>query len=371
MFSTLIQPHHIVSSNLKEIEFEEGIARGYFARKDKNKYWITEDTFDLLPIRIKDTQELKYKEDIVLNPHGSIITFRIKPEQTMKVRDMVDGFCPFTHTHPDQLMLLKFIAISSYIGKTFICVASEPNFLKSSIFKVIHSITDKCPVFKPRSIPGVLNKISGTGNMVFDEAHECKKDIRDIMEEFALDIGGGSTVYINGAMKSANTKNKYDCALQSITFLYNNLDCYREPDKKYFEVIFSNNKAMDDRFLKLKLKGKLTQKFTRNFDIAKTADDNRQFYIDWHKELEFLKEYKGTAKAQRKWVTKSVLDLKGRRRVVYDEITWLIDVYSQTQDEYDKYVKLLDEAVIGYKEMVAPLLGIMQEEEKIEVEDVE
>ena len=98
----------------------------------------------------------------------------------------------------------------AFISRLYICIASESEFGKSSVFDVIHYLTDKSPVFKPRSVPGVLNQINGSGNLVFDETHRCKKEVRDIIEEFALQIGGGKALYINGAMQAKNTKARYN-----------------------------------------------------------------------------------------------------------------------------------------------------------------
>jgi len=185
-----------------------------------------------------------------------------------------------------------------------------------------------------------------------------------------LDLGGGKTVYINGSLKASMTKSKYDCPLQSITYLYNNVDCYKEPEKRYFEVIFKNNKAMDDRLLKLKLAGIMTQKWTRDFDIKGTAENNRDYYINLNKMLLWLQEYKKSGKYVKKFVDHTLLELKGRRKIVFDEITWLLDMYCETQDEYDKYVRLLEEAVIKYREMVSVLKDDDGDSYKVETEDV-
>lgn len=359
LYDTLIQPHHIVSDNLKSVLFDSASEedRGYFARKEKIKYWLDEEHLPLLPLRIKKTQELQYKEDIILKPI-EVATFKIKPEHKTDMKKLIDGLCPFEHTEMKHWILMKMIAIAGYVGKTFICVASEPNFGKTSIFSVVHGMTDKCPVFKPRSIPGVLCKINTTGNMVFDEAHEAQKDTRDIMEEFTLAIGGGSTTYINGAMKSHMTKSKYDCTLQSITYLFNNVDCYKAPEKSYFEVIWKNNKAMNDRLLKFRVKGKMTQMFSRDFDVKGEAEKNKMFYIDFAKELAYLQEFKKSGKYKKKFTdftpTPS-LKIKGRKLQVWNEIMWIVDQYSQSQEEYNEWFKLMEQCVKEYQDMISVL----------------
>lgn len=354
LFSNLIYQSDVISDNLKEVEFDGGYeaVRGYFARKNKIKYWLDEKLFDMLPIRLGDNnEEMINKEDVVIRPLNPI-PFKITPKHTMDVRTLVDEFAPFEHSHPENWKLLKFIALMGFVSRTFVCVSSKSHFGKSSLFDLIHYLTDKSPVFKPRSVPGVLNQINEIGNMVFDETHRCKKEVRDIIEEFALQIGSGKSLYINGALKSTNTKPTYDCVLQSITFLYNNTDNYNNPEKDYFEFIFSNNKAIDDRFLKIKVDGILTENFTKDFDMPKVARENRMYYIQVAKELLYLQKQKLENKYQRKYVTHSTSNLKGRKLMIFNDITWMMDMYASSQDEYDEMVKLFDNCIFDYKEMV-------------------
>lgn len=373
MYETLIHEHNIISDSVKEIEFLDKDnmpfkpLRGFLAKKKMQKYWIDQQIFKSLPLRVGDKiEELKYKEDIImrsLNPRA----FNIISEKKFGTREFIDSFVPFEHTHPEQWMLLKFIALSSMISRTYICIASPSEFGKSSIFDVMHYITDKCPVFKPRSIPGVLNKISGTGNIVFDEIHECKREVKEIIEEFALQIGGSKAVYINGALKSKNTKSTYDCHLQSITFLYNNIDSYND-ESAYFEFIFSNNKAIDTRFLKFRLDGKLLEKFSKDFSIPDVAEENRRFYIDFAKQMLYLQDLKKNNGYDLRYTHNSTLDLKGRRKLIYNDIAWLIDMYCESQQEFNKYIELMDNCIMNYRKMINMIDGnqLKQYEEVIE-----
>lgn len=361
MYSKLIHEHNLSSTTLKIIEFtdEQGYPlqpiEGFFAVKDRTKYWIDKDLISELPLKAgKDVQRLSYKEDIVLRPMNPA-KFRILPEQKFNIRMMIDEFVSFEHTHPKDWQLLKFIALAGMVGRTYICVSSPSEFGKSSIFDVMHYLTDKCPVFKPRSIPGVLNHINSTGNLVFDETHECKKEVLNIIEEFALQIAGGKSIYINGALKSAKTRDRYNCCNQSITFLYNDVGNYKDPKKEYFEYIFSNNKAIDTRFLKVKLKGKLTEEFSKDFDIPQCARSNLVYYMNFLKTVEYLRELRTNNGYVRLRKHDTLLNIKGRRRMVYDEITWLMDMYSTSQEEYDELVSGLDTAITEYKVMVSEL----------------
>ncbi len=371
LFNNLIYEHNLITSTLKEIEFSDPSGnpcspiRGFFAVKDKVKYWIDEGIINDLPIRVgNQVEELLYREDVIIRPLNPT-KFKIVPFHSFTMKQVIETIAPFNHSNPDAWTLLKLIAIASYVGRTYICIASNSSFGKSTTFDIIHSITDKCPVFVPRTVPGVLNQINGVGNLVFDEIHDCKGDVKKVIEEISLQVGGGKSVYINGALEAKKTKSKYNCSNQSITFLYNDLDHYKNPEKEYFEYTFSNNIAIDDRFLKLRLQGKLTEKFDRDFDIIAIAEANKNLYISLAKELAYLQELKLKNGYQRRFDDNSILQVKGRRKNILTEIAWVIDMYSDSQLEFDKYYTLLEKAVVDYRIMLGEQTTIIVEQEEV------
>lgn len=366
MFDYLIHPYNIISESSKNYTFEDENGqelvpmRGYFAMKDvdnkKTKYFIEEQYYEELPIRVIETKEIYFKDNartksILLQPIH-IQPFRIKLQKMWDSdKEFFDMIAPFEHSHPDQWTLAKLIAIIGYIGKTFTCNCSSSEFGKSSIYLLLDAITKKCPVFQPRSVPGILAQITSDGNMIFDEVHETAAEVKACMENFSLQVAGNSPIYINGAMKSANTKPKYDVAQQSITFLYNIYSNYSNPEKQFWDNIWSNSKAMDSRFLKLKFEGKLLEEFDKDFDIPKIADENKMFYVNIAKHLLYLKQLKISNSNQSKWLRDNV-NLTGRHKIIYDEILWILDLYSESQAEFDRFVNLLNQSITGYKEMI-------------------
>ncbi len=368
MFETLIYQHNVITETAAQwtLEDKEGKElekpiKGYFAMKDidnkKTKYFIREKMYSELPVRVEESKEMLFrdsskKKSIVIMP-TAVTPFRIKPEKVYQNNhNFIDDISPFHHSRPEMWTLNKIIALMGYLGKLFVGVCSLSEFGKSSIYLTLDSITKRCPVFQPRSVPGVLAQITGEGNMVFDESQETSADVKKLMENFSLQVGGNSPIYINGAMKAKNTKPRYDVAHQSITFLYNVYSHYKEPDNHFFDYIWSNRKAMDSRFLKVKLEGVLLEKFDKNFNIVEVAKKNRLFYMNIAKHLLWLKNLKLTNGYERRYAKKGILNLKGRHKIIFDEITWGIDLYCDTQGEYDIYFDLLEGCIVAYKEML-------------------
>ena len=368
MYESLIHVHNITTESSKHYSFEDEHEielplqlRGYFAFKDldgkKSKFFIEEKYYHELPIRVNAYEEIFFRDSgkvrsIVLRPID-ITPFRIKPQKVWEDNHkFVDIIAPFQHTHPEYWNLSKIVAMMGYVGKTFCCISSLSEFGKSSIYSIMNAITQKVPVFQPRSVPGVLAQITGDGNMVFDEVHDAPSEVKACMENFSLQVAGSSSIYINGAMRSKNTKAKYDVAQQSITYLYNVFTHYSDPTKQFWDNIWSNTKAMQSRFLRLKFDGRLEEKFDKDFDVIAEAENNRMLYVKIAKHLLYLKQIKLNNSYKRKYQVQSNIHLKGRHKICYDEITWGLDLYSKDQKEFSDYVSLLDKSIHGYKEMI-------------------
>lgn len=380
MFDTLVHRHNIITDSVKSFVFEDQYGqeleamRGYIAMKDadgrKTKYFVEDEFYDELPIRVNDSEEVFMGESAIkksilkrpLNP----TPFRIRPEKCFpSTKQFVDEFADFEHSMPESWTLAKIIAIMGYVGKTFMGICSSSEFGKSSIYEILHGITQKSPVFQPRSIPGILTQITADGNMVFDEVHQSTSDVKKCMENFTLQVAGNKPIYINGAMQAKNTKAKYDVSQQSITYLYNLKSYYSKPDEDFFDYFFSNNQAIDTRLLKVKLEGKLLEKFDRNFNLQKVADDNKMYYMKIAKYLLYLKGLRLSNGYTRRYGYQAKIGLKGRRKQIYDEITWLIDMYAEDMEEHCNFIELLNKSIIDYQDMVKVEKPIFAEEETI------
>ena len=375
MYSTLIHPHSIRSETLKQIDLKNSLTedtfltKGFFAVKDRCKYWITPQFIDSLPVRVEDEEcdEYTHQDDVVLYPRNPKI-FKITPEECFKPTEFLDHFMNFKHSNQTTWDLIRIIGIALQIGRGYVCLATNPSSGKTSVFDTLHSITDTCPVFKPRSVPGVLHQITGTGNMVFDDVLEARKDVREIMEEMCLQIGGWRSIYINGALHTVNTKKEYSVTNQSITFLYNRRKDYSNPDKKYFDIMFENNGAIDNRFLKVMLNGVLEEDFKVDFNISKTAEEHKLYYIKLAKYFLWLMEEKAKNNLKKRYTpTNRLLTLKGRRKDIFENIDIIMQQFAKNSKQYNDWHTALELGVIAYQDMFQVTTDKLTDiEEKVE-----
>ena len=381
LYSELIHEHHLTSRTLKLVMFEEekamGAARGYFAVKTLGdtdvKYFIPEPHRQHLPIKYKpaELKEVTYKTgsnsaDVVKKPlsNAKPIVFRIKPEDNMSVRDIVDEFT-WEHSCMPHWILNILIALAGFGGRTYMGICSESEFGKSSTYDNIHALTDKSLVFKPRSIPGMISAITETGNMVFDEVHDCDKPIKKLMEDFCLDAGGRRPFYQNGALKAKGLKQRYSLINQSVTFLYNVISQYDSPNS-FYENIWTNPVAMDKRFVRVKLKGVLKEDFTleEGIDLTEMAKANRDRYVQVTKKLFDIQDKMMNNKFVRRYsYALNNIPVRGRKIHTYNAVTMMIDQWAENVGEYVSMVEVFNQAIRDYEYMLVP------EEQKLKVSE--
>lgn len=367
MFETLVHQENIISDTVKVFTFEDKDSneieplKGYLAVKEikgtLHKYFIEEKYRKLMPLRMNNCEELYLKEStqrkaVVFRPLKPT-PFRINPEQTfINCRTMVDELCSFEHTNPAAWTMMKLISIIAVISKTFLGISTPSEFGKSSIFNCIHGITQKSIVYQPRSEAGVLIQINEDGNMIFDEACDCDTKVKRIIGKFTLKVADNSPTYVNGAVKATYLKQIYDITKQSITFIYNLYNYYKNPDDDFFDKMFPNNPAIHSRMLKLKFDGTLTENFSKDFDMHETAEQNKMYYIKVVKYLLWLKQLRAKNAYERRYKYESQVIRSGRKKLIYDELSWIIDIYCESEREYQDFIMLLDKSIIEYKEMV-------------------
>lgn len=333
LFETLLHEHNVISDNLKELENTDTGVRyqGYYAKKDKNLYFLNKETLKELPVRINETIEEKDGKNIVF-----VITkfrsFKIKGEKTIPFKILIDELACFEHTKPIDWTLYKIICLASYCGRTFTRISTNPAFGKNSMKNIMNLLTDQVKVVKPRSVPGVLKELTPTGELVLDESSGLKKEIRDLIQEIVLQLGDGSPTYTNGALKSQShhTKDKYDVHGLSITAMYNRLSDYKG-EGEFFDYQFANNSAIKDRLFPLLFEGTLNERFELDFNPKEEAEIHKTSIIQLLKNIQYYKE---NWRNELKDYNTIIHNCKGRHKQSVEVFFDFINLYSDSEEEY-------------------------------------
>jgi len=354
-FSTLLHEHNVISSSVIRYEFaddnvnSDGITSvsGWLLKKDKILYLLDKDDINKLPIRINEKQI----QEIILknNKHVQIlhepISFKITPNKIFTFRTLIDSMCPFKHSQPDNYTLYKIIMVGAWLDRYYVRLCTESEFGKDSFSTPMQSLLqDYRVVSEPRTVPAILREITRDGVIVFNEAcGNLKKDVKDVMEGFMLNVAADDPIYKNGAKASAahGTKDVYDISGESVVAIYNNLQQYKEV-KKYFDYQFNNNDAIQSRLLPLKANGVLLEDFSIELDFADLAEKNQTYYANVLKSLSWYKQNHFAEYSQNTHFKPISTDfLSNRHKNTFNKIMAKIALYCENQEEYDKFVNLL------------------------------
>jgi hypothetical protein len=220
-------------------------------------YALSKEQIDKLPIKIRPNGTKPMflrKEDRACNIVEECASFRIAPAKLMELKELAQAFIS-PHSQPEEYELYVITALSMLLGRGACWISTNPAFGKSGLLKTFNMLFDGVPVNeRVRTVPAIYKHIPEDGILVIDEM--AKKDsessenllyalniIGDVNESRIVMNTGGSAAYGTNVPKSLRNT--------SIMCLMNRVSDYETPEK-FAEFMFSNNAALDRRFLKLR-----------------------------------------------------------------------------------------------------------------------
>jgi len=307
-----------------------------------------------MPIKITKSVKTAYKS-YVYHYVTKFSSVRIVENKALDFRELVNNIGDFNHTTKDtEFLIYKIAIISLYLRKGFCRTVSGAGFGKNSIPNIIKSLMTDVAIINPRSTAALEHKLIHK-YIILDELTNLSKDQRDLMQEALLRIGDFTTSYEKGTRGSSKigTKDEYNISKLSITILFNVLGYYVKSNQqnKYFDYVFQP--ALLDRFLPLKFDGILdTTQFIHVSDPVKIAKELKE---DIKNIIKSMKYYQlNFEKEQKSFIVKNIprLSKTGRIDKTFAVILKGINLYSRTQEEFDKYSGILYEAHLKYGKMM-------------------
>ena len=114
----------------------------------------------------------------------------------------------------------------------------------------------------------------------------------------------------------------------------------------------------------------MMQSFNKDFDMKETAIINKMYYVKIAKYFLWIKQLRAKNRYVRKYSYQSKVIIKGRKKLIYDELSWIIDMYCKDEEEYKKFIELLDESILEYKEMIKGHVYSPHDQKVLEEEEV-
>lgn len=320
---------------------------------NKRKYILHRDLENELPIKINDTSEVMHHK----RPHYFINDYapiKVKQERCMGFRELVDTFMPVKHSFPQDFLLYKIIALTSYITRVNLRVCSEASFGKDGVFNALRYITNKVAVTKARTFPRLEFNLRND-IVVLPELGNIEPAQMSLYQDFLLTVGDFSTTYDKSSLGSTQYKtlNSYDISSLSLIITYNNYDYYynKKQETKFFDNMFQP--AVLNRFFPIKLKGVINvSQFTIHYsEMKETVKQMNDTFVKILRTLEWYKY-----NYYREFNLENSVDIKlfpmsERQFRSFSCICELIDLYSDTNEEYISLVKRLYECHQDYNDM--------------------
>jgi hypothetical protein len=322
------------------------------AIKDGKNYIIPKKFIGEMPFKPTKWQDVRLKKSdtVVWRFVKAVESFTIprKPLRNIK-KFIIEEFNPVTHMNPRQFTILKLIALAPEI-KVAICgeVATGKNCNLTILRHLLGNYAPK--VIKP-TLAKLWVTLKNNTYVNMDEITSWPAENVKNIEDLAAASADESPDMDKYALDRNKSMEVMSLSKKSITFTFNRpdeLDCKKGIP---FEKKFENPTKITDRFPRLLFTGKITsviQKpnqaeaieiMTKNFDVmCQIAAKCEYIRNNYSLHLHHWKRDKSIFRRRHEANLKTLLDL--------------IDVISDTQQEFDDWIRDLNKCHTDYMDMI-------------------
>jgi hypothetical protein len=364
-YKDILSFEHLIPGEIKidKVSFPDGGTDenfnfwGYALEKNGTKY--------LLPSRYSDNVEIKLSETLPIIPRdiqkvsyrgvvyyliNKIIPARFKPDKTMTFKELVAKLNSLGHSNPVHRQLLLFIGLTSMMDRANFRIASPPSFGKDSVVDTLGNLIGGAHTIENPTI-AKLEYMTYAKWLAVNEIVDIQKAEWRNIEQFLLSAGAHKPeITKHSRAVATGVKEIIDISRFSLSLMYNDIDCYPEMDKY---VDFVTKKAVLDRFPAFRFYGTLTEDFNqvKGIDIPKFVTDNFEeykkiIYAFTYYKTNLIKELK------RFNADKLLTGIPNRWLINIGRLLKIIDLYCDTQEEFDYWIEVINDSIRDYKYMV-------------------
>jgi hypothetical protein len=351
----------------QDVFFEVGgpVVRRHIVDVDDRYYYklVKGSTYYILPKKYRDKLPLKVKEKTIIKLKlidtqvcmfiQEISSMKIPKKKSMTFKEYINNFNPVEHSNPTTWKFLRILAHSEGV-KVGICgeVGLGKNinltlrrYMARNVMPKIKDVT-RAKLYRSMYFNNWIN---------IDEINSWQGKYVEDVEALLTDFGDDSPEMDKYARDSNRHLEKMTLLGKSLTFSFNRPDEIKTPQKKMFERRWANPSMMIDRYPLLLLNGKVTETIKKLSlgQVNKVVEDNFKDMCQivsnetyWREEYHHhLNDWdRGKCSLERRHLT-NISPLLDR-----------LDVYSETQAEFDLWMMFLNKAYKDYNNMVSPYL---------------
>jgi len=303
---------------------------------------------DVLPIFPRDLMKVAHKGNVyywIKKP----ISAKIKPEKTMDFKTFIGKLSSLEHNNPKHLKLMWFMTLTQMFDRANFRICSPAGFGKDSTVEIINSLVGKANTIENPTL-AKLEFMSSNKLLAINEVIDIKKSDWRIMEQFLLSSGAHKPEVAKHSRATTNGVSEIlDISKLSLSLMYNDIDHYPK-EELYFDKV--TKEAVIDRFPALRLYGEFTENFNavKDFDIPTYVSKHYQEYREIIGNYEY---YRLNLMAYYHSYDVNLLrHLPKRWKTNIGRLLKIIDLYCDTQEEFNDWVLEVNNCVNDYEEML-------------------
>lgn len=306
---------------------------------------------EVLPIEVSSSQEIANGGNAYQFVEG-YKEVRLSAEKKMSFRELVDLFSSHSHSNPKHKKLLVFLSFCNYFNRSFFRICSPPSAGKDSAVATLRDLVGRCYTLNNPSAAKLSLRTSAKWLVISEVANIEKKDWR-IISQFLLDAADNRTTIEKPTRAFGGVGETLDVSKLSIGVFFNDFQTYEEKDG-YFDNIVS--KATRDRFCPMRMYGEHLEDWNEIYkiDYAKEVDASHDFYTDAiytinYYDVNFEDEIH---RYKHDLLYRMLPKLSNRHKTSLTHLLNTIDIYCESQEEFDGWITVVAESIQDYHDML-------------------
>jgi hypothetical protein len=363
-YKDLLSIEHLVGSQVKidKMSYPDGSIDdcanfwGYVLEKNGTKYLLSGQDKEGRDVKIGDLFPIYPKDLLKVASKGNVyywikrpVCARIKPEKSMSYKDMVDTFASLKHSNQTHTKLMWFITLTQMYDRANFRISTPAGFGKDSAVEIMNNLIGKANTIENPTL-AKLEFMSVNKLLAVNEVVDIKKSDWRTMEQFLLSTGAHKPAVTKHSRAIASGVGEVlDVSNLSLSLMYNDIDHYPS-EELYFDYV--TKEAVMDRFPALRLHGEFTENFNdvKDYTVEKFVKEHYQEYITLIRNYEYYRIHH--MKYYHNYTIENLLSLPKRWRTNIGRLLKFIDIYCDTNEEFQTWVQEVNKSIVDYKEML-------------------
>ena len=318
-------------------------------RKNAEGEFESIDIKEVLPFYAKGLQKVAHK-GVVYHLIGNPVSAKFRSEKKLSMRELVDRLSCLDHSNPVHQKLLMFLGVASVIDRVYYRLSSPPSSGKDSSVDTLGNLVGNCATIVNPTLAKLEFRTTYKWLVINEIVDISKSEWRNI-QQYLLDAGAFKPSIEKHSRAFGGTKESLDISNMSLSLFFNDIDCYPDP-LEYFD--FVTKAAVKDRFPAIRLWGVAREDFNsiKTIDVDSLVSNNMDFYKDIIYTLTYYKDSRNVLSDLKKFNMDKITGVPERWKVSLGRILKVIDLYCETQKEFDYWLEVIMNAIEDYREMV-------------------